>query len=225
MLYVGNQKLKPIVDNKDSLLTSKQIPYDAEIEFLTSNGGQYINTGIVLGYNMGLGFNIRVNEGASGTWKLIYGYRISSPRIQYQINYNTSSKAFVCDYSQTAGLGTAVSVMQNTWHKVDIKPNPTTQKLIWTVDDANMVEVSFVNQQALKAYLFCSNVNGIPEYRQQNLSISASWIYDANGNIIQYLIPVRVGQRGYMYDKISGKLFENKGTGSFILGPDKEDQL
>jgi hypothetical protein len=28
---------------------------------------------------------------------------------------------------------------------------------------------------------------------------------------------------GYMYDKISGKLFENKGTGNFILGPDKED--
>jgi hypothetical protein len=26
-----------------------------------------------------------------------------------------------------------------------------------------------------------------------------------------------------MYDKVSGKLFENQGTGNFILGPDKED--
>jgi len=34
------------------------------------------------------------------------------------------------------------------------------------------------------------------------------------------LIPVRVGQVGYMYDKISNKLFGNSGTGSFILGPD-----
>jgi hypothetical protein len=35
------------------------------------------------------------------------------------------------------------------------------------------------------------------------------------------LIPVRVGNVGYMYDKVSGKLFGNVGTGSFILGPDK----
>ena len=36
------------------------------------------------------------------------------------------------------------------------------------------------------------------------------------------LIPVRVGQVGYMYDKISGQLFGNSGTGNFILGPDKQ---
>jgi hypothetical protein len=33
-------------------------------------------------------------------------------------------------------------------------------------------------------------------------------------------IPVRVGQVGYMYDKVSGQLFGNAGTGDFILGPD-----
>ena len=34
------------------------------------------------------------------------------------------------------------------------------------------------------------------------------------------LIPVRVGQVGYMYDRISGELFGNAGTGDFILGDD-----
>lgn len=34
------------------------------------------------------------------------------------------------------------------------------------------------------------------------------------------LIPVRVGTTGYMYDKISGQLLGNAGTGEFILGPD-----
>jgi hypothetical protein len=37
------------------------------------------------------------------------------------------------------------------------------------------------------------------------------------------LIPVRIGNVGYMYDKVSGQLFENQGTGNFILGPDKTD--
>lgn len=34
------------------------------------------------------------------------------------------------------------------------------------------------------------------------------------------LIPVRVGTVGYFYDKISGRLYGNAGTGSFTLGPD-----
>ena len=34
------------------------------------------------------------------------------------------------------------------------------------------------------------------------------------------MVPVRVGQVGYMYDKVSGEFFENKGSGNFGLGPD-----
>jgi hypothetical protein len=39
--------------------------------------------------------------------------------------------------------------------------------------------------------------------------------------IVKDFIPVRVGNIGYMFDKVSGKLFGNAGTGNFILGPDK----
>jgi hypothetical protein len=45
-------------------------------------------------------------------------------------------------------------------------------------------------------------------------------IYSNNG-LVRDLIPVRVGQVGYMYDKVSGQLFGNSGTGEFILGADK----
>ena len=41
-----------------------------------------------------------------------------------------------------------------------------------------------------------------------------------NDEVILDLIPVRVGQVGYMYDKVSGQLFGNSGTGNFILGND-----
>ena len=34
------------------------------------------------------------------------------------------------------------------------------------------------------------------------------------------IIPVRIGNVGYMYDRVSGQLFGNAGTGSFVLGPD-----
>lgn len=41
------------------------------------------------------------------------------------------------------------------------------------------------------------------------------------GSLVLDFIPVRVGNVGYMYDKVSGKLFGNAGTGAFILGADK----
>ena len=42
-----------------------------------------------------------------------------------------------------------------------------------------------------------------------------------NGDdVVLDLVPVRVGDEGFMYDRVSGKLFGNAGTGRFILGPD-----
>ena len=50
-------------------------------------------------------------------------------------------------------------------------------------------------------------------------------IYDkgvsADGTLVRDFIPVRVGDVGYMYDRVSGQLFGNAGTGEFIIGPDK----
>jgi hypothetical protein len=42
-----------------------------------------------------------------------------------------------------------------------------------------------------------------------------------SGTLLHDLIPVRVGQVGYMYDRVSGELFGNAGTGAFTLGNDK----
>ena len=42
-----------------------------------------------------------------------------------------------------------------------------------------------------------------------------------DGVLVRDFIPVRVGQIGYLYDKVSGELFGNQGSGNFTLGPDK----
>jgi hypothetical protein len=45
-------------------------------------------------------------------------------------------------------------------------------------------------------------------------------IYDGNNNLRLDMIPVRVGTTGYMYDRVSGRLFGNLGTGGFGIGND-----
>lgn len=49
-----------------------------------------------------------------------------------------------------------------------------------------------------------------------------------NGVLVRDLIPVRVGQTGYMYDRanptggpLGNGLYPNAGAGAFVLGPDK----
>ena len=72
------------------------------------------------------------------------------------------------------------------------------------------------------ALLFAENGNtahgGIyPGY----LRIFSCQIIDTQtGKLRLDMIPVRVGSVGYMYDKVSGRLFGNAGTGDFVLGPD-----
>lgn len=41
-----------------------------------------------------------------------------------------------------------------------------------------------------------------------------------NDNLVRDFIPVRVGTTGYLYDRVSGQLFENSGSGSFTYGND-----
>lgn len=44
---------------------------------------------------------------------------------------------------------------------------------------------------------------------------------EQNGVLVRDFVPVRDGQTGYLYDRVSGQLFGNAGTSDFILGPDK----
>lgn len=71
-----------------------------------------------------------------------------------------------------------------------------------------------------------ANQNNIRLFGNLSQQISQFTLYDLNGAALIDLIPVRFmnetgQQEGAMYDKVSKQLFRNKGTGSFIIGPDK----
>jgi hypothetical protein len=65
-----------------------------------------------------------------------------------------------------------------------------------------------------------NNTDGADHLLDNSKSRCYSSKYYRNGTLIQHLIPVRVGTVGYLYDRVSGKLFGNVGTGDFVLGPD-----
>ena len=90
-------------------------------------------------------------------------------------------------------------------------------------------------------YLGAINTNINAEFNIPTNSVNSNiYIFSANGYegeigfkcyrcklyngtiLVRDFIPVVKDNVGYMYDKVSKQLFGNAGTGSFILGPDKD---
>ena len=63
-------------------------------------------------------------------------------------------------------------------------------------------------------------LNGEPQSGNIGGDISSARFSFCNSPV-RDLVPVRVGQVGYLFDRVSGELFGNAGTGAFVVGPDK----
>ncbi len=185
-------------------------PYDKEITYLQSGSTQYIDTKFKHNQNTRFVCEIEYTNpvnwtypfgsfgGASGTKKL-YCAEINSSKIlttYYGISHNFNISA--------AGK-----------HTYDLNKN------VHKIDNTTYTFSNTTFQSEFNTFLFASTGY------TNNLTINATVvkiyyfkIYD-NGVLIRDFIPVRVGQIGYMYDKVYNQLYGNSGTGNFVLGPDK----
>lgn len=189
------------------------MPYDSKIEYLESSGNQYIDTGHILNGNDKvdivydrLGYGIIFGSRSSYNTKECSITNESGNNHKYYIKFGITGQQQIIYESNTQPTGT-VSVHIESG---DIKVNGT------TVSTA-LYGSNFFNGNC---FLFLINQNGsaysgTQKFPQRIRSFKIEGILD--------LIPVRRGNVGYMYDKVSGKLFGNAGTGQFILGNDIND--
>ena len=76
-------------------------------------------------------------------------------------------------------------------------------------------EVEYLRVDAVGPYIVIDGVtycNAVGTYYAFTIS--------SGGVVTHDLIPVRLGNTGYMYDRITNKRFGNAGTGDFVVGPD-----
>lgn len=200
-MYIGNTQVW------------KKLPYDAEVEYLQSSSGtQYIDTGITnnstviidmkmsaQGIDMLNGAeqntNNRYKWGINGSGYLYYGF---------QNSYTSSSITGNIDvpyiYHMEAGNCYINSINNTTC----------------VSGQGSISQYSSHSITLFKCYSgtkFMSSSSGTMRIYYCNINKSSN-------NTNMQLIPVRIGQVGYMYDKVSGQLFSNAGTGNFTLGPD-----
>lgn len=186
---------------------ANNLPYDAEIEYLESDGTQYINTEISVETEDTLTQDYIVTVPSAKSTRQLMGY---SP--QYSGYWGVT----VDGYYELGGVGITNSILGEKDHIIferEIIDNKQVHRLkcnselLRTTTHDTIRETGQIQLFALQTGFICS------------LKMYMSSIV-LNGVCVRNFIPVRVGNVGYMYDKVSGQLFGNSGTGSFILGPD-----
>ena len=192
-----------MASNRNGLLIPEGYYY-RQLEYIYFNGtDNYIDTGINCRQIVEATYSFAFSTVPTGVNIIFGAYWDSSPNVpRMQFYYNNGWKDVSASLYTTTGTGIA----QN---------GKATAGTIYTVTTKN--KSSQASDSTL--WVFARNSgNNTPLYAN-NLRIY-SLSMTSGGVLVRDFIPVRVGQIGYLYDKVSGELFGNSGSGSFTLGND-----
>jgi len=184
--------------------------------YLESTGTQYIGLPLIANVNSTLSFEgemiPRYKNGVSTNWYVFNTNPQNQLSGHFYSKNATTNKILYASYSgnnaQSGGWGSGT--------EVDVKGNfiiSTEGRTSYSTGQYSTLHRP-LTQNVNMFYLFGN-------YTGNRCPIAYGKLFIKVDNIAIYeLIPVRVGQVGYMYDKVSNQLFGNSGTGNFILGND-----
>ena len=200
------------------------LPYDSEVEYLESDGGQYISgwytyTGLENSISIYSDFMVLQNSVsmqnfilAVDNWKTVNAY-----------NYNPR----LCTYGNTIRLTCDV----NGWVNSGLSVPLNTRSIIsvtYSIPDVMIASLNDgIDKKFNRTIYFVEGADGSlfgpgrENGRYRLIGRIYRFFFYIDGESICDFIPVRKDGVGYMYDRVSGMLFGNSGTGDFIIGPDK----
>ena len=187
-------------------LLMKALPYDAEVEYLESSGTQWIDTG----YKPNANIKFEISGTQDTTDSALFGLSY----VFYCFDNNNISDTTY--YGFCGNTGNFALVMRGI--PVVITMSASDGLVINGTKYANLTAGSTTANYSMALFGRRDNNNGVVLKLGRHI-IKYTKIYSGNTLVLD-LIPVRIGQIGYMYDKVSKQLFSNSGTGNFILGND-----
>lgn len=195
-----------------------QLPYDAEVKWLESTSTQYIDTGITADQDILLECAGRLTDVSITTAARHVVHAYSSGRITF---------GWLLGRNQTFGLAAlttspVVADADTEWHSVIICS--TAESPYYEFDG----EKSYLTPQS--SVLSLGTINLFANGSTNGAFVRISYVKisrPSTGQTLADLIPVRFANElgeseGAMYDRVSGALFRNQGTGKFIVGADAD---
>lgn len=221
-LYLGNTEIGEAYLGSTKVFSGDSptpvLPYDAEVEYLENDGGtQRIN----LPLNVSVGSYFEVG----GQVMIIYQSNETNvnPLLaadvynNYDINFYSATSAQTVFSSKIGNQANAGGVGGGMVFNNGVVSDFALSTTFTKVGDTINMLARPLTSKITNLYLFGrkeSNYNG-------KLHRIYSCYVKVGDTVVYDLIPVRVEQVGYLYDRISGELFGNSGTGNFTIGNDK----
>lgn len=193
------------------------LPYDAEVEYLQGDGQAYIlDDRIVLNGAATVRLDVALTDlsynqdllGYYATAKKASGFRFGSSGLVIRYSANNRVTLVIDAGSRYTIIGS------------------NSESSILDEDGSILASGSGVNSWTTPLTVFCATSSSASPYaRYTTTNPSTARVYKIeieSESVNADLIPVRKGSVGYMYDRVSGKLYGNSaGEGAFIVGPDK----
>lgn len=186
------------------------------IEYLQSTGTQYIDTGVY--GHMNHTYEINFNQIDTNNYR-IWGVFGQQSYVGYNMSFTYGSSTWMVRWESTSNGQRNIGLGSINTQKHNIKISngqiyfDNLDKGITDGHNSNFV-INF------NLFLFTINPANNTPSSNAKVRIYSYKDIDENGNLIRDFIPVRIGNVGYMFDKVSKKLFGNSGTGNFTLGAD-----
>lgn len=196
----------------------KSLPYDAELDYLILTGPQYINCGFKANTST-TKLKIRIIPTDLSKTQGVFGSRNATSPGVASCNCFILSGTIRPDWASATSPGnaasTTISIIKDSQYDIEItrgyfKINDS-EFFYENSDSVNQSGDFLIGNFSNPTYPFSQGFVG---------KIGKAMVYE-NGIPIRDYSPVRVGQVGYFYDKVSDRLFEDKSGVGFILGPDK----
>ena len=194
----------------------KRLPYDAEVEWLESNGEQYVLTNyiprsidrIIARYVI-----YQTNSNGNSVFTSRFGEWYDEPNYWVFLKLQVDT-CIIWAFNAAQVVGEFVAYGSVFECDLDMlnKRIAVYKEGSEPVYKSIEVGVEHKNQPPIRLF----------PYNQKNAARTRIMKFKAirNGENVADIIAVRKDGVGYMYDRVSEQLFGNAGTGAFIIGPD-----
>ena len=211
-----------LINRRNALMAGKRLPYDAEVEYLESSGTQFIDTGVIPTTDLEFELHVKFSALLTTTGQVPMGFRyVQGLQWRYMVsNYPYLGTSTTYSYASFFNNQRCYAAKVGTLEYVFSLKNGVFSNGIGNNTQVSMSGTPPITPIPDNWTIYLFKGNQINEGSDPFTGRIYSLKFWRNGVLVRDFIPVRKGTVGYLYDRVSGKLFGNAGTGDFVLGQD-----
>ena len=202
------------IAGRQTFVNGVGLPYDAEVEYLQSDGTQVVDTGLIADR-----YSVWVIDCAftsTSAAKRFMGQTSSSANVRFAFGRNANGTW----YAGLGNLNSSGTGSGNTSRHSFMLDAPNKRLMIDEMVSYQIKWTGWGVQNEPKSSLLIFGRSYLDDGHIEPYTAAKVWYsrHYSNGVLVRDFQPVRVGTKGYLYDRISKTLF---GNGDLAAGPDK----